>query len=170
MLSPNSPSGSSNTTGPRKAAGQDNKVPCFNKGTSEEQSRVTEVQLGARVTACWASCSAMQPSTYLGTSQKKSRAEICLLGKNKPTNKREEKTHNPERPYKQQQGTSNTEARATIRSQSHPGCYQICYGDNVDHLLHELSSSTGVFSLASLPYSSLKHLFRQKRSCASSSS
>lgn len=23
-----------------------------------------------------------------------------------------------------------------MRSQPHPGCYQTCYGDNVDHLLH----------------------------------
>lgn len=105
------------------------------QGRSEEQ-RVTEVQRGAQVTACWGTTRcATQPSTFLGTSWKKSRAELCFLrGKKK---KRERK--NPSRrlrPCKQQHGASDSEVGATIRSQPHPGCYQTCYGDNVDHLPH----------------------------------
>lgn len=101
------------------------------------------------------------PVPSWGHHRIKAGLKFAFLGKKKKTKR--EKTHNPQRSYKQQQGASDSEERATIRSQSHPRCYQTCYGHNVDHLPHELPSSTGLFSLTSLPFSSLKHLFPDRK-------
>lgn len=125
---------------------------------------MTEVP-GAQVTACWGTmCDATQPSTFLGTPQKKSRAEVCFLQEKKTKTKT--KNPQPQRPYKQQQGASDSEGGATIRSQP--------YGWDVVAIRHametmwiiflmQLPSPNGLLSLASFPFSSLKHLFPDRK-------
>lgn len=101
---------------------------------------------------------ATQPSTFLGTSWKKSRTELCFLWGKKKKRERKNPSHRL-RPCKQQQGASDSE----VGQQSDPSHILDATRHAMETMwiifLTQLPSSIGLLSHASFPFLSLKHLF-----------